>query len=263
MAPTAPAKKTAGGKKKVGKKNPILVPGVHRFGRSKFYHKKGIWAKRNIVNPKKPKEKKHPLKIEKPVGGEKNGGKRMVQVVKSKRYHPTAIGKIHKNVKRPDIVLKTKLRGSLKPGTICILLAGRHAGKRVVFLKQLKSGLILVNGPFKINGVPLRRVNQRYVIATSTRLDLSKSKIPDHLDDSYFRRDKKAARKARTEQQGDIFAAPKDQYVVNDKRKTDQVEVDKTLIACIKSNPDKSMLMKYLGSSFSLGSGQYPHRMKF
>lgn len=41
------------GKPKSGHKNPILIPGIHRFGRSTMYHKKGIWAKRAIVNPKK------------------------------------------------------------------------------------------------------------------------------------------------------------------------------------------------------------------
>ena len=32
--------------------------------------------------------------------------------------------------------------------------------------------MLLVTGPFKVNGVPLRRVNARYVIATSQRVDL-------------------------------------------------------------------------------------------
>lgn len=81
----------------------------------------------------------------------------------------------------------------------------------------------IILGPFKINGVPLRRVNQRYVIATSTRLDVSKYEIPQHLDDKYFRRNKAAVRKERQEQEGDIFAAPKAGYTVNDTRKTDQV----------------------------------------
>lgn len=87
-----------------------------------------------------------------------------------------------------------KPRASLQPGTVLILLAGRFRGKRVVLLKHLPQGVLLVTGPFKVNGVPLRRVNARYVIATSTKVDLSgiDSGVVDKVGaDGYFVKDKK------------------------------------------------------------------------
>merc|ERR1712173_418905 len=51
-----------------------------------------------------------------------------------------------------------KVRASLAPGAIAIVLAGVHKGKRVIVLKQLGTGLLLITGPQKLKGQQRRRV---------------------------------------------------------------------------------------------------------
>ena len=76
-----------------------------------------------------------------------------------------------------------------------ILLSGRFRGRRVVFLKQLKSGLLLVTGPYKINGVPLKRVNQAYTMTTSATVDIKGVNV-SNIEDDFFKREKKASKSA-------------------------------------------------------------------
>jgi large subunit ribosomal protein L6e len=89
----------------------------------------------------------------------------------------------------------------LAPGTVCIVLAGRFRGKRVVMLKQIND-TILVTGPFKINGVPLRRINPAYVIATTTKVDLTKASglSLDKFDEAYFKVKKEKKGKSTEEE---------------------------------------------------------------
>merc|ERR1712008_438244 len=108
-----------------------------------------------------------PLFVEKKVGGAKNGETRMVRVTKLANDYPDPAPKgTSKNFFSKHA---RKLRASLAPGAIAIVLAGVHKGKRVIVLKQLGTGLLLVTGPHKLNGGPMRRVNQRYLLATSAK----------------------------------------------------------------------------------------------
>ena len=163
-------------------RNSTVSPYVGRLGRSQLFSKKGGY-KHTGRKPAAPVQEEPVTTKEKVVGGAKNAGKRVLPVNKAPRFYPAddvRAKKVSRKTPKP-----TKLRDSITPGTVLILLAGRFRGKRVVFLKQLESGLLLVTGPFKLNGVPIRRVNQAYVIATSTKLDISNVQIDDKLNDAY------------------------------------------------------------------------------
>ncbi|XVF56003.1 hypothetical protein PTKIN_Ptkin06aG0081400 [Pterospermum kingtungense] len=204
-----------------------------------MYHKRGLWASKA-----------------------KNGGvfprydpksKALAAVETAPKFYPADdVKKPLLNKRKPQ---PTKLRASITSGTVLILLAGRFMGKRVVFLKQLASGLLF--GPFKINGVPLRRGNQSYVIAISTKVDISRVNA-DKFDDKYFA---KEVEKKKKEGEGEFFEAEKeDKKTLPDDKKEDQKAVDASLIESIEGVPD---LKAYIAARFSLKSGMKPHELVF
>ncbi|GAB5589501.1 60S ribosomal protein L6 [Umbelopsis nana] len=231
-------------------RNSFIAPGVSRYSRSAVYAKKGL--------------NKHPKPAVKAADKQaaadktvelKGGQKRVVPANKASRFYPA------EDVPKPKASRKTakaaSVRASITPGTVLILLAGRFRGKRVVCVKTLESGLLLVTGPYKVNGVPLRRVNQAYVIATSTKVDLSGASIDEKFNDAYFTKKTVGNKKGSEEE---FFEGEQKKKVYPETKAADQKNVDKAILAAVANVPH---LRQYLASSFSLKKGQFPHQLKF
>lgn len=219
-------------------RNPELVPGVRTYGRVASARNRAQYkhAKKGLG---KSQPHKNPVKADKFEG---------------KFYAADATNvplRSHRPTSRP-----TKLRKSIKAGSVVILLAGRFRGKRVIVLKQLASGTLLVTGPYKINGVPLRRVNQAYVIATSTSVDVSKVDVTK-IDDAFFKVDSKAK---KTKDGEAFFDKDAKKTPVSAARKTETARVGAAVLAAVKAVPQ---LAEYLNAKFSLTRGQKPHLLKF
>lgn len=135
MAPTKSASKTV--KKTVKKLNVDLGGGLLKYSRSQQYKRKGLWR---FAGKKRPvvKSVKKPIAVVKKINGAKNGGERVVNLLKPKSNYPTKPRVQSRPTRGAFKLHKRNTRKSLKPGRVLILLAGRQKGKRVVLLKVSK-----------------------------------------------------------------------------------------------------------------------------
>ncbi|GJJ07405.1 hypothetical protein Clacol_001607 [Clathrus columnatus] len=226
-------------------RNRPIAAHIGRLSRSKVKAYRGLF--KGIKKSDAPAKPEESLTKEVTVGGEKNGGKRLVPTKKAALFYPA------EDVRQPKKSRKThhtaKLRSSISPGTVLILLAGRFRGKRVVFLKQLPSGLLLVTGPYALNGVPLRRVNQAYVIATSTKIDVSGLQLKADINDAYFA---KPNTSRRSDAESEFFAdgKPKEKAAYPEAKASEQKNIDNVIVEAVKKTEN---VAKYLKASWVVG----------
>ena len=171
-----------------------------------------------------------------------------------KNWYPVSDLKTHFK-RKCKIPKKSHISAELVPGQVVILLSGRFRGRRVVYLKNLESNLLLVTGPYKYNGVPLKRVNAAYVLPTNTKLEVD-GKVADSINDDFFKRIE-----ISRESEKDFFVEDKTKKErVTEERKKAQNDVDTVVKAAVDKVP---MMKEYLRNRFALKSGDKPHLMKF
>ena len=171
-----------------------------------------------------------------------------------KNWYPVSDLKTHFK-RKCKIPKKSHISAELVPGQVVILLSGRFRGRRVVYLKKLESGLLLVTGPYKYNGVPLKRVNVAYVLPTNTKLKVDE-KLAEGIKEELFKRVN-----IEIKEEKDFFVEEKAKKErVTDERKKAQNDIDTQVKKAVDEVP---MMKEYLRNRFALKNGDKPHLMKF
>ena len=171
-----------------------------------------------------------------------------------KNWYPVSNLKSH--FKRQCKVPKAShISAPLTPGQVVIILSGRFRGRRVVYLKKLESNLLLVTGPYKYNGVPLKRVNAAYVLPTNTKLNIN-AEIAKNVNDKFFDR----VDIERTKEEDFFEDKEKKKGRISEDKKKLQTEVDTEVKKAVDGVP---MMKEYLRNRFALKNGDKPHLMKF
>ena len=171
-----------------------------------------------------------------------------------KNWYPVSNLKSHfkRQCKAPKA---SHISAPLTPGQVVIILSGRFRGRRVVYLKKLESNLLLVTGPYKYNGVPLKRVNAAYVLPTNTKLNIN-AEIAKNVNDKFFDR----VDIERTKEEDFFEYKEKKKGRISEDKKKLQTEVDTEVKKAVDGVP---MMKEYLRNRFALKNGDKPHLMKF
>lgn len=106
-------------------RNSLLPGGISKLSRSAVYQKKALYKKKKVA--KKITTKAEPKTKTKPIGGDKNGKQRVVPLQRDPKFYP--VEDRMRPLRNRKTQRPTRLRESLTPGTVVILLAGRHRGK--------------------------------------------------------------------------------------------------------------------------------------
>ena len=171
-----------------------------------------------------------------------------------KNWYPVSAFKkhFHRKCKEPKA---SHISAPLTPGQVVIILSGRFRGRRVVYLKNLENNLLLVTGPYKYNGVPLKRVNAAYVLPTNTKLKVN-AEVAKGIDKAFFEKVD-----IPREKEEDFFVDKKKRKErITENRKKMQNEVDTAVKKAVDEVP---MMKEYLRNRFALKNGDKPHLMKF
>jgi len=134
----------------------------------------------------------------------------------------------------------------ITPGTLLYLLVGNFRGKRVICLKVLNDGLLIVTDPYKINGVPPLRVRLDCVLATSISIDISGANVRQFLDE-YYSMSKEDSAPSGYENSSSFFTASNDTRVTrvgDNSHKTRKVS--KIIIPVLKTYRNGRYLKKSL-----------------
>merc|ERR1711862_1095212 len=184
------------------------------------------------------------------------------KTLKAKRAYYPADDEVKNFVRKCKAPKPSKGRKCIVPGSVVIMLSGRFRGRRVVVLKRMDSGLLLVTGPYKLNGVPLKRVNAAYVLPTSSKLNVSGINVAD-INNNFFGKTKAAKNAKSGENQffGDNAELSAEEKARVEKKRAMQKTVDGKLMELVKKQDQH--FAGYLRTRFTLRNNMRFHEMSF